>query len=207
MSSPYQQLVSSPVLGATTAAAVMVGAAYYMYSQRQGGRCPVKQKEGKVEVLDMHASPDERRRDFFRFLKSRSIYVKSGSGEVSLFKGSGESPDAAVRDLVKLLPKGTDIDALIYSLSTSLGMEVLLKLGVMPPMISQPVFVVHTNSGDVDLFGFIGDNVRGDNGPDSKFTDWFVQITVCSNAKKKVSEVRYHVKPRPDNCTRTSDFI
>jgi hypothetical protein len=205
MSSSYQQLVASPVIGAT--AAVMVGAAYYMYRQRQTSRCPVKQKEGRVEVLDMHASPQERRRDFFRFFKSKSIYVRSGSGEVSLFKSAHDSPDSVVRDLVKLLPKGTDIDALVYSLSTSLGMEVLLKLGVMPPMISQPVFVVHTHSGDVDLLGFIGDHLRGNSGPDSKFTDWLVQITVCSNIKKKVSEVRYIIKPRPDNCTRTSDLF
>ena len=207
MDSSYQQLVTSPVLGATTAA-VVVGAAFYMYSQRQGSRCPVRQREGTVEVLDMHVSQEERRRDFFRFFNSRSVFLRSGSGELSLLKSSqSHSADAVVRDLVKLLPKGTDIDALIYALSTSLGMEVLLKLGVMPPMISQPLFVVHTATGDVDLFGFIGEHLRGEGGPDSKYTDWFVQITVCSNVKKKVSEVRYCVKPRPNNCTRTSDFI
>ena len=156
----------------------------------------------------MHASSDERRRDFFRFYKSNSVYIKkSKGGDVSVFK----SPqDDAVRHLVKLLPKGTDIDTLVFSLSTSIGMEVLLKLGVMPPMISQPLFVVHSDTGDVDLFGFIGPNVRGDDGPDSKYTDWWIQITACTNASRRggrVNEIQYSVKPRPPGCTKTSDFI
>jgi hypothetical protein len=214
MSTPYQQLVSSPVLGATTAAAVVVGAAYIMYARRggQGGSvCPVRIREGSVEVADMHASSEERRRDFFRFYKSKSVYIKkSRGGDVSVFRGGND--EEALRSLVKLLPRGTDIDALVYSLSTSIGMEVLLKLGVMPPMISQPLFVVHTDTGDVDLFGFIGPNVRGDGGPESKYTDWMIQITACTNILKRgnkvvTSQVKYFVKERPHNCTRTSDFI
>jgi hypothetical protein len=208
MSTPYQQLVSSPVLGATTAAAVVVGAAYIMYARRGGqvSACPVRTREGTVEVADMHASSEERRRDFFRFYRSRSIFLKkSRGGDVSVFRGGGEE-EAAIRQLVKLLPKGTDIDALVYGLSTSIGMEVLLKLGVMPPMISQPLFVVNTNSGDVDLFGFIGPNIRGDGGPDSKYTDWWIQITASTRGNSS-GVVKYCVKERPHNCTRTSDFI
>jgi hypothetical protein len=209
-SSTYQQLVSSPVLGA--AAAVAVGAAYMMYTKqyRSGGdsgkgKCPVKHREGIVEINDMHKLGEERLRDFFRFYKSRYVHTKSRGGEVSVFKSvHEESADSVVRELVKVLPKGTDIDALIFSLSTSLGMEVLLKIGVVPAMISQPVFVVHTGTGLVELLGFIGDNVRGTS-PDSKFTDWLIRISVSTN--KDPSKVRYHVSPRPHNCTRTSDLI
>ena len=207
-SSTYQQLVSSPVLGA--AAAVAVGAAYMMYTKQyrsggEKGKCPVKHREGIIEINDMHKLGEERLRDFFRFYKSRYVHTKSRGGEVSVFKSAHEeSADSVVRDLVKILPKGTDIDALIFSLSTSLGMEVLLKIGVVPAMISQPAFVVHTGTGLVELVGFIGDNVRGAS-PDSKFTDWLIRISVSTN--KDPSKVRYHVSPRPHNCTRTSDLI
>lgn len=213
-SSSYQQLVSSPVLGA--AAAVAVGAAYLMYTQQQRSKnqkptkCPVKQRQGVIEINDMHASPEERRRDFYRFYKSKSVYVKSASGEVKLFKSANDgSPDTVVRDLVKLLPKGTDIDALVYSLSTSLGMEVLLKLGVIPPMISQPLFAVHTSTGEIELVGFIGDNLRGaeGGGPDTKYTDWLIRISVSPCSKEDSSKVRFSVSPRPHNCSRTSDLI
>lgn len=200
MSSSYQQL--SPVIGAT--AAVALGAAYMMYRSK-AARCPLRQREGHLAIADMSAT-DERKRDLYRFYKSQSIYLKTRGGECHLFKAPHDdgTPDSVIRDLVKQLPKGTDLDALVYALSTSLGMDVLLKLGVMPPIISQPVLVVSVWSGEVDLWGFLGTELYGDR-PDRKFSDWLARITVRTNGHNQ--RIGFHVKPRTPGSDRTTDFI
>ena len=200
MSSSYHQL--SPVIGAT--AAVAIGAAYMVY-RHKASRCPLRHRDGHLFITDMSAT-EERKRDLYRFYKSRSIYVKTRGGECQLFKAHHDdgTPDSIIRDLVRLLPKGTDLDALVYALSTSLGMDVLLKLGVMPPIISQPVLVVSVSSGEVELWGFVGSELYGDR-PDTKFTDWLARITVRTNGQHQ--RISYHVKARPQGSERTTDFI
>lgn len=203
--------LASPVLGAT--AAVAIGAAYILYRQSQEGSSskrsspPVKELAGRVHVGDVQAT-EERKRDFFRFYKSESIYLKSRGGEVLPFRIKEQaSADLVLRELVKLLPRGTDIDALVYALSTSLGMDVLINLGVRPPFISQPVLVVCTSTGEVELVGFVGKDIRGER-PDTKFTDWLIKVCMktASEAVSIKEAVYYEVRPSGGN-QKSSDFI
>lgn len=206
----YEDL-PSPVIGAT--AAVALGAAYVLYRQsKRGGSskrssAPVKKLEGVVHVKDIQAS-EERKRDLFRFYKSDSIFLKSRGGEVLPFKiketETSLGPDIVLRELVKRLPLGTDIDALVYALSTSLGMDVLMDLGVRPPIISQPVLVVSTSTGLVELVGFVGKDIKGER-PDCKFTDWLIRISMRTDSGLKET-VSYEVRASAGS-DKTSDFI
>jgi len=196
--------LASPVLGAT--AAVAIGAAYMLYRQssKRGTHAPVKKKEGNVQVKDVQAT-EERKRDLYRFFKSDSIFLKSRGGEVLPFRSSSSSePELVLRDLVRQLPKGTDIDALVYALSTSLGMDVLLQLGVKPPIISQPVLVVSTHTGLVELVGFVGKDIKGER-PDCKHTDWLMRISMRTDSGNKHT-ASYEVRASAGS-DKTSDFI
>jgi hypothetical protein len=206
---PYEV---SPVIGAT--AAVAIGAAYVIYksSNRQNHHVspqPVKKLKGSVlvNVNDIKCS-DERKRDLTRFYKSESIYLRTRGGELEVFRiknmpsDSDLNPDVVVRELVKLMPSGTDIDGLVYSLSTSIGMDVLIKIGVTPPMVSQPICVVHVATGEVEMLGFIGKDLKGER-PDCKYTDWLIRMKLEGNASNRVEyEVRHG-----SGCDRTTDFI
>jgi hypothetical protein len=203
--SPYE---ISPVVGAT--AAVAIGAAYVIYKSSARKKphvsvCPVKKLHGSVtvNVNDIKCS-DERKRDLLRFYKSESIFLRTRGGEVEKFKLKNVSweitPDLIIRDLVKIMPKGTDLDGLVYALSTSIGMDVLIKMGVNPPMVSQPICVIHVATGEVEMLGFIGKDLKGER-PDCKYTDWLIKMKLAGG-----NRVDYEVRPG-SNCDRTTDFI
>ena len=200
--SSYEELMTSPVVGATTAA-VAIGAAYLMYRQRHArSPQPVKQLTGTLRVSDVSAT-DERKRDLVRFVKSGNVILKSAGGDVTVYKAADpEAPDRVVRDLVKLLPSGADIDGLVYSISTSIGMDILLKIGISPPIISQPIFVVHTSTGVVELVGFVGSDIKGAAHPDFKFTDWVIRMRLDSRQSRVEYEIRYG-----GGCDKSTDFI
>ena len=134
---------------------------------------PTNVLTGEVHARILPESAAEHMRDFFRFFKSDAIYVKQAGGRMRRFKSSEVAVEGVVCDLASLIERKCSVTRLMYALSTSVGIDVLGKLKVVP-ILSQPVFLVHTDSGVVSLYSFIG-TPKGSR-PDRKFTDWVIHL-------------------------------
>ena len=79
----------------------------------------------------------------------------------------------------------------MYCLSTSLGMDVLLALGIHPPAIHQPFFQIRQNC--IVFKGFIGEG-KGSL-PDSKYSDRILTVTWNrENCEDRSICVSYEIK-------------
>ena len=63
-----------------------------------------------------------------------------------------------------------------YCMSTSLGMDVLLELKIIPPVVHQPLFVVQSDPLSLTFLGFIGSTPKGSSHPDKKFTNQVLAV-------------------------------
>lgn len=162
------------LVGAT---AVAIGAAaLLMYSKRHTTEVveppPTSVLTGEVVAKILPESAEEYNRDFHRFHSAHAIFLNE-KGRVFEFKKDG------ISELANRIEAKCNLHRLMYSLSTSIGVDVLTKLRI-PPIMSQPIFLINTATGRVVLFAYIGSTPKGLR-PDMKYTDWVIKISLRSN--------------------------
>ena len=138
--------------------AVAVSSVVVYWYMRIPTRNVVSRQSGNLVLSPKPSSIDEYKRDFDRFKRF---------GGVDGWK-------------IEMDPKLNDFKT-AYCLSTSFGMDVLLALGMNPPVIHQPLFVVSSdtvNDLSLSFFGFIGTPRASFPRPDQKFSNKILRVRV-----------------------------
>jgi len=162
--------VSPTVVTAVTVAATVTAVAYwYMFGRSRR----VDSRFGVIVLTPKQSSIDEYKRDFERFKQYGGI--------------EGLRTDLSVDDYKRA-----------YCLSTSFGMDVLITLGINPPVVHQPLFVVSGDPEfDVSFYGFIG-QPKGSR-PDKKFSNQVLIVRTDDMRENKTSvRVSYEIKTFSD---------
>ena len=170
MTSLLSQVSPTVVTAVTVGATVTAVAYWYMFGRSRR----VASRFGVLVLTPKPSSIDEYKRDFERFKQYGGI--------------EGLRTDSSVDDYKRA-----------YCLSTSFGMDVLIALGINPPVVHQPLFVV---GGDpefgVSFYGFIG-QPKGSR-PDKKFSNQVLIVRTDDIFHDKTSSVRvsYEIKSFSD---------
>ena len=159
-------LAGSPT---TIGVTLIVGLGAFVYLKLIKSNEEKQLQKGMVIVCPKSTLNEEYSRDFLRFLKSGSIKILSDR----------ELRIATESDIVNT------VGIHMYSLSTSMGVDVLSAMGYHPPVMYQPLFVV--DGVKVVLYGFIGGDVCGDR-PDRKYTS-----KICTIEYDGVDKCGYRV--------------
>ena len=151
------QVSTSPIGALVVVAAAVAGGYWYLsqkpsssHSREDSSVVVISQREGKLLLSPNPSLLEEYRRDYNRFKNCGSIEGLDNITEVS-----------------------QDDLSLMYCLSASIGMDVLLALDMVPPIINQPLFIVGANN-DLSFHGFIGPAI-GDR-PDEKYSNQVLSV-------------------------------
>ena len=151
-SAAFMQSILSEVSPTVVTGFVAVATvAILWYMQRQPGS--IQYQSGYLILSPNPSSMAEYRRDLERFKQCRGI------------EGWTDSMESQMNDV-----------KFAYCMSTSLGMDVLLELNIIPPVVHQPLFVVQSDPLSVTFFGFIGTTPKGSRHPDKKFSNQVLTV-------------------------------
>ena len=143
--------VSPTVVTAAVAAVTTVIAVWY-WQRRQSLPSSVQSQYGTLILTPNPSSLAEYKRDFERFKQFGGI------------DGWTDKMDHKLNHIVNA-----------YCMSTSFGMDVLVALKILPPVVHQPLFVVSdVDEFSVSFFGYIGPP-KGSR-PDRKYSNQILKV-------------------------------
>jgi hypothetical protein len=186
---------------------IISGLGYWVYSHPEDEAPPTDRLTGTVGIEIDEKNFEEFSRDFYRFLKNEKILIKN-SKNFGKLKIDDSNSNRAITHLVSIVNPSIDVTSLIYSLSTSIFLDTLSGIGVIPPSAHQPMYVLCPDEKDVSVycFCFIGSNVESDGA--KKWTKWILKIKIdqimFKNNKRKIE---YSVYPNFKNLNNIENFI